>query len=361
MKKNRITIYDIATEMRISASTVTRALNGKSGVSDELRQAIVARAREVGYQTNRLAKSLSRDTVKIAMMVNNRISDFHGSVIAGAKKALQELSDFNVEGQFQMISCNDLRNNVLAELHKLESEHVDGIVFVPNVRYAYDDAIHALVRQGIAVGTVIVDCDNDEVAFSVCPDCLRAGRLAADIFHMNGFQEGAEVMIMQGFANLRNHQECVEGFRAQNEKYHFNIVDVLQHYDDANLAYEVTKRFLMEVPTVRGIYCCTGISAPACKAVCDLDMQDSVRVIGTEVTKEVIPYIESGLMLATMFQDPFQQGKKAFRKMYEYIEGGKRKEAHRVFSINPEIVLDGNLDYYSKWFDEIDADDTQKQ
>lgn len=360
MMKSRITIYDIAMEMGVSASTVTRALNGKNGVSEELRQAIVTKAQEVGYRTNRLAKSLSRDTVKIAMMVNNRIMDFHGSVIEGAKKALLELSDFNVEGQFQMIPCNDLRNNVLTELRKLEKEHVDGIIFVPNVSHAYDDAIHALARQGIAVGTVIVNCDNDEVAFSVCPNCLRAGRLAADIFHMNGFPEGAEVMIMQGFSNLRNHQECVEGFCMQNERYHFNVVNVLQHYDDTNIAYEVTKRFLIEVPTVRGIYCCTGISAPACKAVCDLGMQDSVKVIGTEVTKEVIPYIESGLMLATMFQDPFQQGKKAFRKMYEYIESGKRKDAHRTFSINPEIVLSGNLDYYSTWFNGIDTDDVQK-
>ena len=53
-----ITIKCIAEKMNISPSTVSRALNGKSGVSKEVREQIVALSQEMNYQTNRIAQSL---------------------------------------------------------------------------------------------------------------------------------------------------------------------------------------------------------------------------------------------------------------------------------------------------------------
>ena len=59
MNRKRVTIYDIANELGISASTVTRALNGKRGVGEKLRADIANKAAEMGYRTNRLAKGLT--------------------------------------------------------------------------------------------------------------------------------------------------------------------------------------------------------------------------------------------------------------------------------------------------------------
>ena len=57
-KGNAPTIYDIAIEAGVTANTVSRALNGKSGVSDRTRTKILSIAKEVGYHTNIGARSL---------------------------------------------------------------------------------------------------------------------------------------------------------------------------------------------------------------------------------------------------------------------------------------------------------------
>jgi DNA-binding LacI/PurR family transcriptional regulator len=53
-----ITITGIARELNISPSTVSRAINGKPGVSDTLRRMIQDRAADVGYHPNARAKAL---------------------------------------------------------------------------------------------------------------------------------------------------------------------------------------------------------------------------------------------------------------------------------------------------------------
>jgi LacI family transcriptional regulator len=53
-----ISIKDIARELQISASTVSRALNGAYGVSEKTRQLVLAKAQEMGYVPNLGAKEL---------------------------------------------------------------------------------------------------------------------------------------------------------------------------------------------------------------------------------------------------------------------------------------------------------------
>ncbi|WP_343089443.1 LacI family DNA-binding transcriptional regulator [Methanocalculus natronophilus] len=46
------TIYDIAKELNVAPSTVSKALNGKSGISDKTREKILKYAEEVRYYAN---------------------------------------------------------------------------------------------------------------------------------------------------------------------------------------------------------------------------------------------------------------------------------------------------------------------
>lgn len=59
------TIKDIAKSLNISPSTVSRALSGKSGVSEELRQRIFQKSKEIGYMKNLSAGSLKNSKSKI--------------------------------------------------------------------------------------------------------------------------------------------------------------------------------------------------------------------------------------------------------------------------------------------------------
>jgi LacI family transcriptional regulator len=62
------TIKDIATRLGVSVSTVSKGLNGASDISDDLRQAVLDTAVEMGYSTKRSRKEENR---KLCLMVEN--------------------------------------------------------------------------------------------------------------------------------------------------------------------------------------------------------------------------------------------------------------------------------------------------
>jgi len=58
-RKENITIKDIAAACAVGIGTVSRAINGKPGVKDELRRKILAYVNEVGFQSSNLAGRLN--------------------------------------------------------------------------------------------------------------------------------------------------------------------------------------------------------------------------------------------------------------------------------------------------------------
>ena len=60
----RISQRDIAKQLGVNVSTVSRALRGLEGVSEELKRKIELLAEEGGYRPNPFATSLRYDTTK---------------------------------------------------------------------------------------------------------------------------------------------------------------------------------------------------------------------------------------------------------------------------------------------------------
>ena len=89
-----ITIDDIAQQMGVSKSTVSRALNGRVDVSQATRQRILQAAREMGYHPSAAARSLARQrTNKLGFVFNDTISyfsDYFAEIIVGATTTAEE-------------------------------------------------------------------------------------------------------------------------------------------------------------------------------------------------------------------------------------------------------------------------------
>ena len=56
--KDKITIYDIAKKLNITAATVSRALNNNPKISESTRKKVLAMADEMHYEQNKLALAL---------------------------------------------------------------------------------------------------------------------------------------------------------------------------------------------------------------------------------------------------------------------------------------------------------------
>lgn len=85
-KNKKITIYDIAQELRISIATVSRALNGKEDISEKTREAVYEAAERMGYKASKTAASLSRKEKKFAALFPDLIHDYDNEIRRGIQK-----------------------------------------------------------------------------------------------------------------------------------------------------------------------------------------------------------------------------------------------------------------------------------
>ncbi|MEL0457351.1 LacI family DNA-binding transcriptional regulator [Flavobacteriaceae bacterium SZ-1-7] len=115
--KKITTIYDIAERLNLTASTVSRALNGSNKISEATRQLVNDTAAEMNYQQNFFAKALKTGrSFNVGVIVPRIDIDFFGSVIRGIAEELNPYG-YNViisqtydNGQLEEENINSLLN-----------------------------------------------------------------------------------------------------------------------------------------------------------------------------------------------------------------------------------------------------------
>ena len=87
---SRVTLRDVAERANVSVNTVSRALNDKSGVSDETRKRIMGIAEELGYTQNLVARGLvTQSTNVIGVVVSDNVNPYFSEVIQGISLVTQ--------------------------------------------------------------------------------------------------------------------------------------------------------------------------------------------------------------------------------------------------------------------------------
>lgn len=87
----KTTIYDIARELGITVSTVSRALNGITTISESTRMLVLQKAKELNYSANKLASSLaSGRTQTIGVIVPNAQVNFFASVVHSIEREMKK-------------------------------------------------------------------------------------------------------------------------------------------------------------------------------------------------------------------------------------------------------------------------------
>jgi LacI family transcriptional regulator len=119
-----ITIYDIAKELGVSPTTVSRALNNHPAVNEKTRKKIFDAALESGYQSNVFAANLrKKKTFNIGVIVPRLNSSFQSSVLAGMEKIANE-SGYNL-----IISQSlESYDKEVANAHSMFNSRVDGLL-----------------------------------------------------------------------------------------------------------------------------------------------------------------------------------------------------------------------------------------
>lgn len=124
MRSSQVTIKDIARELGISPSTVSRALKDHPDISPETKKAVNELAKELSYQPNAIALSLKHSrSFTIGVIIPETVHYFFSSVISG-------IEDVAYDAGYNMMICqsNELYSREKSNAHMLYSNRVDGLL-----------------------------------------------------------------------------------------------------------------------------------------------------------------------------------------------------------------------------------------
>ena len=120
-----VTIVDIANELNVSVSAVSRALRGDDyNVNKETKQKILEAAKRMGYKRNELAVNLRKQNTRtIGIIVPEMVTPFYMNFITCAQESL------NNEGYRVMLAqSHEDADTEKANLQMMEDYRVEGII-----------------------------------------------------------------------------------------------------------------------------------------------------------------------------------------------------------------------------------------
>lgn len=80
------TIYDVARHAQVSAATVSRVLNGRSGVDPTLAERVLAAVAELGYRRNAIARNLRKQQTSLwTVIISDVQNPFFTSLVRGVE------------------------------------------------------------------------------------------------------------------------------------------------------------------------------------------------------------------------------------------------------------------------------------
>ncbi len=140
-----VKMADIAEKLNVSTVTVSKALTGQKGVSDEMRERIKSLAREMGYKYTGQMKDKQEDkSYNIGVVISNRYLDNSESFYW---KMYQEVAGLAMtQGVFTLLELLSEEDELEGNIPKLiEEDKVDGVIVIGKPGHDY---VKTLEKKG---------------------------------------------------------------------------------------------------------------------------------------------------------------------------------------------------------------------
>jgi LacI family transcriptional regulator len=338
-------IREIAEALGTSIGTVDRALHGRSGVSARTKAKVLRMAEQLGYKPNIAARSLKLNrNIRIAAVFPRQIAAFFDPLRAGIQAAAEEAVGMQLTLDF--IDYPRLGSGDVVALESAASKKYDGILFTSGRPRDLAGVIRRIVGQGTPMLCVASDAPDSGRLSSVTVDAYISGALAAELLS-HKLQAPSRVASITGDLATFDHAEKLRGFAATLAMFapHLTLLPVVESHESAEDAYRQSMTLLKGKARPDAIYISTANSLPVLRALEELKLLGRVQVIATDLFPELVPLLESGKVLATLYQRPEAQGKTAFETLIAHLtDKDKPIKAHRFA---PHIILRSNLPLFA--------------
>lgn len=204
------TIFDVAKAAGVSKSTVSRVLNGESGVKEETKSAVEKAIRELGYTPSYLAQGIRTGKTKtIAMIVPEYTNIFYNELFRGVE-------DVALEKGYMVFVCNTecSRRSEMEYVNEIIKRNVDGIIF--NTYSNSDDMKEYLKKISKKLPVVFTNRifeEQDEVCY-IYTDGFTSNRKAVHYLYEKGKHEIAYIRNTDAISVIEDRYEgYLQGLR----------------------------------------------------------------------------------------------------------------------------------------------------
>ncbi len=338
---NRAGIKEIAKALGISIGTVDRALHSRPGISPGSRAKVLKMAEKLNYRPNIAARSLKLNRhLRIAVHLPRQIAAFFDPLREGIRSAAEGMVGVNMDLDFRTYP-----NIGKGDIELLEADigrHYDGMILTPGDPAKFDPLIRSLMTQGTPVVCVASDAPRSGRVASVAVDAAISGGVAAELFARTLPKQGC-VATITGDLSTQDHAEKLKGFAATLATIapHLSLLPAIETHDLPKDARRHTLALLERRPRPSAIYISTANSLPVLRVLEDQKALDQILLVVTDLFPELISFLESGRILATLYQRPGTQGKVALETLIRYLLDGFVPMPLIRFA--PHIVLRSNL------------------
>lgn len=334
MHKGQITIKDIANELGISPSTVSKALKGHPDISSTTRKAVNDLAEKWNYKPDLIAVSLKSGLSKtIGVIVPEIVHYFFSTVISG-------IEDVAYDRGYHVMFCqsSELYAREVNAVETLLSSRVDGIlVSVSKVTENFDH-FKRIIGNGIPLvffdriceelDTDRVIVDDEEGAFKAVNHLVQSG--CRNIVHL-----GSSTSLSIGKNRRSGYLRALTENKIRPEEN--NIINC----DTPEEAGIVVPALLKRENRPDGIFAVNDLTAVAAMKIIKengIDIPNEISVVG--FTSGLISDITTPT-LTSVEQHGYKIGSEAVKLLIDRLENKGRTESQTKI-IATELVVKGS-------------------
>lgn len=330
--KKEVTIYDIAKRLNLSASTVSRGLNGHPEIRKETARRIQLTAQAMGYQQNTFASNLRKNRSNTIGVILPRLdSNFQSSVIAGIEKVVSQ-KGFNLIISQSRESMEKEKRSVIT----LYNSRIDGLLMSLACDTCNLDHLNTVLKKGIPI--IFFDRVKDHPDFNcskVVIDNVKAGFDATEHLIEQGC---SRIAYLSDNRSSNVYSERFLGYKDALAKHniHYDPKFIFEDKLNEESGKRTVKKILRMEDRPDGIFAANDTSAVA--IICQLKKKgikvpEEIAVVGfnnVHVSRIIDP------SLTTIHYPGMEMGEVAASSLVEMLNSNES-------SITKKIVLEHKL------------------
>jgi LacI family transcriptional regulator len=331
---DRSTILDIARELQLNASTVSRALNNHKAISEATKERVSKTAKRLKYQHNKIASSLrlGRSNI-IGVIIPSAEINFFGSVVHGIEKVANE-KNYNII----IYQSNELMETEIKGVNTFLRSRVEGVL--ASIAKETTSFNHYREIKKLGVPLVLFDRANDDLDVpSVVIDDYQGAYQATAHLIGQGCKRIAHIGAEQPVAIFKHR---LNGYKDALVDHGMEVKEDLLKYATVTIdsGRDCMKQLLnIKQPpdAVFAVEDFTALGAIQAIKAANKKIPHDVAIIGfaNEVFGE---YITPSL--STVDQQTIKMGEEAANLFFEMLEGKSLyKEPAKKLVLKPQLIF----------------------